>query len=49
LIEPIYIFLTTFGSSKAFEDLALKNGVDHVFNKPLKPEELQTVSDLLSN
>ena len=47
LIEPIYIFLTTFGESKSFEDFAYQAGVDHVFKKPLDSQQLQIVSDLL--
>jgi hypothetical protein len=47
LIEPIYIFLTTFGESKAFEDLSLKTGVDLVYFKPLTSQQLLLLSQLL--
>ena len=41
LEEPLYIFLTAYAQNEAFLKHSKAEGVDHVFEKPLKPDQLR--------
>lgn len=49
LQEPIYIFLSAHVVNEAFKTHARSQGVNHLFEKPLNPVELQDMLALLYN